>query len=106
MTAEKTRKNLHNYKIIQHHNLVTWSSYNYTEDGKYSFKGRRVRRMEKDLPCLCVFRFFNGIVREGAAQCLFFPCELRQMSAGTPASAQPPPPLLAMQARVSGVHPP
>lgn len=38
---------------------------------------------------------FSGIVSAVAAGCLCFPSELKQMSAETPALAQPPPPLPA-----------
>lgn len=41
----------------------------------------------------------SGTVRLGAAGCLWFPSELRQMSPETPALAKPPP----LPARVSGV---
>lgn len=37
---------------------------------------------------------FSSIVSAVAAGCLCFPSELKQMSAETPALAQPPPPLL------------
>ena len=39
---------------------------------------------------------FSGIVSAVAAGCLCFPSELKQMSAETPARAQPPPPLPAV----------
>ena len=45
---------------------------------------------------------FSGIVSAVAAGCLGFPSELKQMSAETPALAQPPPPL-SLLAQMSGV---
>lgn len=47
----------------------------------------------------------SGIVGAVSAGCLCFPSELKQMSAETPALAQPPPPppLPACRPRVSGV---
>lgn len=90
MAGTENRRKHYNCKTPEHHWLVAWPKA-VTQKVVNSLKELSEAEEEKKLYLVCV----SSAGLELELQGLCFPCELKKMSAGTPASAQPPPPLPA-----------